>query len=287
MKPLKFLLLCAALLSLSACGLDLNLSEDDAPSNQDAVSFELNDIAANPQPLSTRTPTEAAPAPEPLRLGTQTAPESTSLDENTTDENDVNEATEQPSAALAITPQAQAPAAPEIQPTSHYAEVLQPLQDNTSLALSVVLEDSCFISGQPIPFQLNATNLGGEAIYFYLEGRWLLSFNNSAPGPQVAPRVPSSRAEFISLAPNEVYQRAEEDLGLWVLSLGPQYLRSASATGFGLAAGDYWIAFLYNNDQDGLEQQPDGGYLIDRAAWRGTSLSAEVRFRVVDEQTDC
>jgi hypothetical protein len=161
------------------------------------------------------------------------------------------------------------------------------LAQNPTLVLQLKLDTPCFLAEEPIGFRLEILSLETAPIYFYREGQWQLSLNNSPLGPSLAPRVPSAREEFVDLLPKQTLTRQEEDLGLWVMSLGPEMLRLATSTGLGLPAGDYWVTFVYRNDQDGLTEQFDGRFLIDRAAWRGVLVAPEVRFKVVTDLTAC
>ncbi len=168
------------------------------------------------------------------------------------------------------------------------APELQALVDNPNLLLTAEFPDGeCYLAGDFIPFRLVARSFETAPIYFYTEGKWMLSINNSPIGPQLASREPTARDEFVELPTNEAYTRQEEDLGLWVQSLGMESGIAFSETGIGLPAGQYWVSFLYNNDQDGLTEQVGGFYLIERAAWRGTAVAAEVRLHVVDDLTLC
>jgi hypothetical protein len=171
-------------------------------------------------------------------------------------------------------------------PASNFEEI-QALSDNPTLVVSMEMEATCFLAGDFIPFSLNVTSLETQSIYFYRNGRWRLSINNSTLGPELSSLEPTIRDDFVDLQPSDTYIQEEEDLGGWVLSLGPNSGLPISPTGLGLPAGDYWVTFVYDNDQDGLREQPDGTFLIDRAAWRGTIVAREVRFTVVNDLSEC
>lgn len=242
------------LLALVACS--------SATTTDPAVTLQPSQIAANLRPDSTPTATEP---PQAILLERAASP------------------------VVETSPAAAQTAPTEIAvplPTS-IAPELQAMSDNSTLLLTMEMDTACFLAEDFIPFRLIVRSLELEPIYFYRNGRWMMSINNSPVGPQLTSRVPTLRDEFVNLPPNETYVQEEEDLGLWVLSLGPDTITLASPTGIGLPPGDYWVTFIYNNDQDGLTQQPDGSYLIDRAAWRGTIVAPEVRFKVVNDLSQC
>jgi hypothetical protein len=171
-------------------------------------------------------------------------------------------------------------------PTSNAAEI-QAITDNPTLAVTMEMDTTCFLANDFIPFRLNVTSLETAPIYFYRNGRWRLSINNSPLGPELSSLGPTIRDDFVELQPGGTFVQEEEDLGLWALSLGPNAGVPSSPSGLGLPAGNYWVTFVYDNDQDGLREQPDGTFLIDRAAWRGTVVAPEMRFSVVEDITEC
>lgn len=171
-------------------------------------------------------------------------------------------------------------------PTSN-SEEIQALTDNPTLIVEIEMDATCFAAGDFIPFRMTVTSLETAQIYFYRNGRWRLSINNSPLGPELSSLEPTIREDFVELQPGDTYIQEEEDLGGWVLSLGPNAGIPPSPTGLGLPPGEYWVTFAYDNDQDGLREQPDGTFLIDRAAWRGTIVTPEVRFSVVDDLSEC
>ena len=234
------------------------------------VTLEPSRVAAMYYVPITPTATQTKPTPEPVLLSGDT---SAIAD------------TPQPAETEAALPATVAPA-DILEPTSNHEE-LEALRDNPNLEISMQIDGECFLENDFIPFELTVTSLEIEPIYFYKNGRWLLSINNSPPGPQLASMEPTIRDDFIDLAPNETYTQEEEDLGLWVLSLGPESGVPFTPTGIGLPVGDYRVTFLYTSDQDGLKEQPDGTYLIEKAAWRGTAVTPEVRLRVVDDLSKC
>ena len=171
-------------------------------------------------------------------------------------------------------------------PTSNFEEI-QALTDNPTLVVEMEMDTTCFAAGDFIPFRMTITSLETAPIYFYRNGRWRLSVNNSPLGPELSSLEPTIRDDFVDLQPGDTYIQEEEDLGGWALSLGSNSGIPSSPTGLGLPAGEYWVTFVYDNDQDGLREQPDGTFLIDRAAWRGTVVTREVRFSVVDDLSEC
>jgi hypothetical protein len=266
------------LLVLAAC---VPEKKPDPPPRFD-ITLEPSQIAANlytpparPELISEVMPTTAGPS-EPTALPTQPRPTATATVVQ------LPTATETP---LPTEPPEQT-AEPQIIPTSN-SEALRAMQDNKTLLVSFEMGGECFLANDYTPFKLMVLNLASEPIYFYLKGRWLLSINNSSLGPNLASLAPTLREDFLEIAPNATYERGEEDIGLWVLSLGPDSGIPFTPTGIGLPAGEYWVTFAYNNDQDGLHKQPGGSYLIPEAAWRGTAVSFEVRFKIVDDLSNC
>jgi hypothetical protein len=195
-----------------------------------------------------------------------------------------------PQATEAAPEQAAQPTAPpaDVAPTpTSNTEEIQVLTDNPTLAIQVEMDTTCFLAEDFIPFRFVVTSLETAPIYFYRSGRWRLSINNSPLGPDLSSLEPTIRDDFVELEPGGTFVQEEEDLGLWALSLGPNAGVPTSPTGLGLPAGNYWVTFVYDNDQDGLREQPDGTFLIDRAAWRGTVVAPEVRFTVVENLSEC
>jgi len=266
MNPLKYIALVVLLVAAACNQVDSNNALPD-------ITLEPTQIVANLRPSPQPSPTRAAPDPVLLARGATGESDTATPPETTTIETDI-----EPSATPAIEPTPM--------PTSNAPE-LQALLENPTLLLTTEMEATCFLAGDFIPFRLVVRSLETANIYFYKNGRWLFSINNSPPGPQLTSREPTLRDEFVDLPPNEIYIQDEEDLGLWVLSLGPSAGDLVSPTGLGLPAGDYWVTFLYNNDQDGLREQFGGTYLIEKAAWRGTVVAPEVRFRVVNDLSEC
>jgi len=200
-------------------------------------------------------------------------------------------ATQAPDTAAEATapPAEQPPGVPDAgisTPTSNFEEI-QALTDNPTLAVQVEMDTTCFLAEDFIPFRFIVTSLETAPIYFYRNGRWRLSINNSPLGPDLSSLEPTIRDDFVELEPSGTFVQEEEDLGLWALSLGPNAGVPSSPSGLGLPAGNYWVTFVYDNDQDGLREQPDGTFLIDRAAWRGTAVAPEVRFSVVNDLSEC
>lgn len=271
------LILMMSLLILVACQAEDENPANTLPPSQIAAYAPLNPTPASATAgavidLSARRTPRASPPPASTALTVPTFTPSSG-------EAQPGEAA--PAATQEETAQASAPT-----PTSNY-DSLEARRQNTNLIVQAELENTCVLAGELIPFSLTITNISAESLYFYTEAQWQISINNSPVGPQLAPREPTLREEFVEILPNEAYTRSEEDLGLWVLSLGPESGISFSPTGLGLPAGEYWVTFLISNAQDGLTEQPDGTFLIDRAAWQGTALSQEVRFKVVDDLDDC
>jgi|GEM_PF-6897384 len=302
------------IISLALMVLLMGCNINDGDSTVSNITLEPSQIAANnfePNP-----PTAVPPTAEPVVIGnivSNAAPVEETPQEDSTDA----VATEQPSDASTQATEApteqtappvaeqteapvedtaqtdaeaptevESPAEPVILPTSNSPDI-QALTDNPTLLLTVNMDAECFLTGEPIPFELVITNLDPNPIYFYEKGQWKLSINNSPVGPDIVSREPQLTEEFIELAANATYARAEEDISSWVLSLGPGFISFASETGLGLAPNEYWVTFLYTNDKDGLTEQFGGTFLIDRAAWRGTTVATEKRFRVVEDLANC
>lgn len=245
-----------------------SIENESSPPPRFDVTLEPSQIAANLRTTPAATPTQPPATPEAVSLSPIQAAQ----------------------AATAAVP---ATAAPTLQPspalptpTSNAAE-LKAMTENPNLIAVMEMDAECFLANDYIPFRLKVISLETQPIYFYKNGKWLLSINNSPLGPQLASLEPTLREDFVTIEPNESYEQVEEDLGLWVLSLGPDSGIPLTPTGVGLPVGEYWVTFMYNNDQDGLTEQVDGTYLIDKAAWRGTAVAEEVRFKVVEDLAQC
>ncbi len=177
---------------------------------------------------------------------------------------------------------------PTPSPTSIYPELLTQLTD-PDLAVRFLL-DRCFVKDEDISASIRLRNLRDEAIYIYLNGQIRFSINNSPLLPNLTPNEPGLRNEFFLLEPNaELEILAIDDLGLFIQSIGPESGIDffETQTIFGLPVGNYWVTAGYTNPHRGLEQQLDGSYLIPQAAWVGTTLSREVRFVVVEDESAC
>jgi hypothetical protein len=262
---------------------------DDEDSSSADATLEPSQIAADLRVTPDFTATSTRPAPEPVQL----SPRQTALPIRTAVTPTL--ARTQVAAAQVITttptiPTVVATTTPSAtvapSPTSNHDEIVK-LVENPNLLLKMEVDTVCFLAEDFIPFRLTVTSFETQPIYFYKEGRWMLSINNSPVGPQLTSREPTLRDEFVEIPPNQSYATEYEDLGLWVLSLGPDSGIPFTTTGLGLPMGDYWVTFVYNNDQDGLSEQVDGTYLLDRPAWRGTAVAQEVRFRVVNDLAEC
>lgn len=249
------------LVLLAAC------AEESSPEPKTDVTLEPSQIAANlfatltPSPVPSETVVESTlePTPEATEVIVEPVETAETVDASPT---------------------------PQVAPTSNAAEI-KALQDNQDLFITMRLDGECFAANDFISFTLEVLNVSQNSIYFYKNGLWMLSINNSPLGPRLAIQEPQLREDFVELDPNGNYLQEEDDLGLWVQGLGPDSGISATPTGFGLPAGDYWVTFVYTNDKDGLSEQPDGTFLIDRAAWRGTTVASEKRFRVVEDVSEC
>lgn len=256
----------------------------------DPITLEPSQIAANLRQDALLSPTATRPTPEPLIISRLPLSTGEATAENpppaVVGTEIVDLLLASPTPPVTVESTLAQTLEPTPLPTSN-AESLQALVDNPNILLTAQLDTECFLAGDFIPFRLTALSLESEPIYFYREAKWMVSINNSPVGPQLASRIPTTRDEFVNVPPNETYVRQEEDLGLWVQSLGPDSGIAFSETGIGLPAGEYWVTFVYSNDQDGLQQQVDGSYLIDRAAWRGTAVAREIRLRVVSDLSQC
>lgn len=268
----------AIFLILAAC------TNDDNPAPKTDVTLEPSQIAANLRVTLTASPVSTDVLPPTATPTEETQVEPTEEVTRESTENAV-EAAIQPTTSLESTAELQIET-PQALPTSNAAEI-KALQDNGDLFLTMRLEQDCFAANDFIPFTLDIINVSANPIYFYKNGLWRLSINNSSLGPQLAIQEPQLRDDFVTLAPNSNFIQNEDDLGLWVQSLGPDSGIPLTPTGIGLPAGDYWITFVYSNDKNGLTEQPDGTYLIDRSAWLGTTVASEKRLRVVDDISEC
>lgn len=247
-------------------------AEGRNPAPRPDVTLEPSQIAANqfvtltPSPVVTDTPEAVIEATEEAATATEESMPAA-------------EATSEPTQAVPTD-------IPQATSTSNAAE-LRALQDNQDLFITLRLEGTCFAAGDFIPFTLEVLNVSQNPVYFYKNGLWMLSINNSRLGPPLNIPEPQVREDFINLGPNRNFIQEEDDLGLWVQGMGPDSGIPLTPTGIGLPAGDYWVTFVYTNDKDGLTEQPDGTFLIDRAAWRGTTVTSERRFRVVEDVSEC
>lgn len=194
--------------------------------------------------------------------------------------------TASPSPTISVTP-SQTPT-PTV--TSIYTELRDTVVTDPELLVRFTLDADCFLVESEITGNITLRNLKRGAIYVYLSGQIAFSINNSPILPDFPPQAPSSRSEFELLEPNaEIRVFDLDDLGLFVQGMGPQSGIDFFETGtiFGLPPGEYWVTAAYSNPHDGLEQQFDGTYLIPQSAWRGVSLSREVRFSVVEDLSNC
>ena len=263
---------------------------DDAAGPRLDVTLEPSPIARYEYQMGEAAMQESEPETVILAPPPGVVPDfggSAPTDDATADPNTATDST--PDAAIPATevPAEAAPSDPPApMPTSNFEEI-QAITDNPTLLLAMEMETTCFLANDFIPFRLIVTSLETESIYFYRNGRLRLSINNSPLGPNLASLEPTIRDDFVDLQPNDTFVIEEEDLGLWVQSLGPDAGVALSPTGLGLPTGNYWVTFVYDNDQDGLREQPDGTFLIERAAWRGTIVAPEVRFSVVDNLSEC
>lgn len=266
------LLLAAALVACAA-------NEDTSPdAGATVIVLPPTQIAANLY-APPSSPATLAPTREPIRMS---AANRAALADAPSPETPANSTVAEPSPEI---PPSVAEALPA-EPPANSAE-LQAMTDNPSIMAAVEMVESCFVADDFVSFTLKITSLETAPIWFYKQGRWLFSLNGTPLGPDIASRLPTARDEFVQLEPNGVYTQEEEDLGLWVQSLGPEYFSLASPTGIGLPAGTYWLTFMYNNDQAGQERQVGGTYLIDKPAWQGTIVAPQVGFRVVNDLSEC
>ncbi|NOG65172.1 MAG: hypothetical protein HND46_17285 [Chloroflexi bacterium] len=177
-------------------------------------------------------------------------------------------------------------ATPTATATSNSAE-LRARNTDPDFVLRLVLDSNCYEVDTEITGKLVAHNYRPAPIYLYLRGQIMLSINDSPLLPDFPPGEPLVRDDFVRLAYDEFYEWEIEDLGLYVLSMGLDTPIDMSETIYGLPVGDYWVTVAYNNPHSGLTEQRDGTYLIPEAAWRGLSVSREVRFSVVSDLADC
>lgn len=165
---------------------------------------------------------------------------------------------------------------------------LRAQQTDRDILLSIRLNGTCFAADTEIPAQIIVESFKPTAFYFYTRGALLFSINNSPLLLNVPAPEPLATDEFLLLALSDTYTFELEDVGLFLRGIDPTQLAfDFGATVFGLPAGDYWLTAGYTNPHDGLEPQRDGTFLIPQAAWRGTLVTREVRFRVVNTLADC
>jgi hypothetical protein len=170
--------------------------------------------------------------------------------------------------------------------TSVYQE-LHARQEDPDVALRLTLDGDCFVADNEIPARLVMRSFKAEPFYFYTRGQLLFSINNSPLLPDFPPPEPVLREDFVILETGGEYEWELEDLGLYIQGMGLESPIDFGETVFGLPVGEYWVIAAYSNPHDGLKQQRDRSYLIPQAAWRGLSVSREVRFRVVEDAADC
>jgi len=263
---------------------------DSDPAPRFDVTLEPSRIAANlytpPVPTATRERATIAPTRTAAATASPAPTEEATAEVTAVVTEEILDATEAATIEATEAAQPTEEITPQVMPTSNN-EVLRYLQDSPTMLVTIEMDSDCFLAGDYIPFRMKALNIATEGYYLYKGGRRLISINNTDLGPQLASSEPSLPDDFANLQPNQEFVWEEEDLGSWVLSLGPTTGIAFTDTGIGLPAGDYWVTFAYTNDQDGLREQPDGSFLIPRAAWRGTAVSFEVRFKVVNDLGEC
>lgn len=182
---------------------------------------------------------------------------------------------------------------PSMTPTATVTTIYTTLRQTVTdpdIVVRFLLDETCFLEGNEITGRVILRNLKQDAVYIYLSGQIAFSINNSPILPDFPPQVPSAEEDFILLEPNdEVVVFELEDLGLFVQGMGSEsgIDFSQTETIFGLPIGEYWVTAAYSNPHDGLEEQFDGRFLIPQAAWRGLTISREVRFSVADNLDNC
>ncbi len=191
-----------------------------------------------------------------------------------------------PTSTMTATPAGSPTATPTATATTNSAE-LRALNTDPDFVLRLVLDSNCYEADTEITGKLVAHSYRLDPIYLYLRGQIRLSINDSPLLPDFRPGEPLVRDDFVILGYDEFYEWDIEDLGLYVLSMGLETPLDMSETIYGLPVGDYWVTMAYNNPHSGLTEQRDGTYLIPEAAWRGLSVSREVRFSVVSDVADC
>jgi hypothetical protein len=236
-----------------------------------------------------RTPTVTAtgsPAPsetatvEPSATETIETPEATEaievLDPTATEDADVESDSDAPELA---TPTA----------TTIY-EDLRTLQTDRDLVVRFTFDSECYLADQEVTGSIALRSLKDDPVYIYLKGQISFSINNSPLLPDFPPNEPVFREDFVLLQPNEEVTILEfEDINPYIQSMGPDSGIDFFATDtlFGLPVGNYWVTAGYSNPHDGLTRQIDDSFLIPEAAWRGTTISRELRFVVVENEEDC
>lgn len=204
------------------------------------------------------------------------------------------EAAQQALAATPESPLADATPLPTL-PASNNAE-LRLQQTDPDLALVIDNMQACYLAYQEIPVGVSLTSYKTDPNFrFYIEGGLLFSINNTALLQTGAVPEPLFREQIINIPAFEVYSfPLIEDLGLFLRGVEPLELApsgipfgTADDTGFGLPPGNYRLTAGYINPHDGLTQQADGSYLTPFAAWRGTLVSRDVAFRVVEDLRFC
>lgn len=220
------------------------------------------------------SPTPSPDSPTPADSSPSASPETPATDATTVTPTAQNGQTDGDSAPSGPTPTSINP-------------ILRQRQQDRDFLVQFQLERSCFLTNTEIPARIVVTNFREGPIYLYTRGQLLFSINNSNLEPDFSPPEPTLREDFVLLETTESYTFELEDLGLFIQGMGPVSGIDFSDTFLGLPSGEYWVTAAYSNDKDGLTEQQDGSYLIPQAAWRGTGVSREVRFTVVDDLADC
>lgn len=178
-----------------------------------------------------------------------------------------------------------------LQPTATTIyEDLRTLVTDRDIIIRFRLDSECYLVDHEVTGTISLRSLKDNPVYIYLKGQISFSINNSPLLPDFPPNEPVLREDFVLLQPNEEVTLLElEDINPYIQSMGPESGIDlfATETLFGLPIGNYWVTAGYSNPHDGLTRQIDDSFLIPEAAWRGTVISRELRFVVVENEEDC
>jgi hypothetical protein len=264
---------------------------------EDSENTEYSIVTPTPRPTRLATDVPTAPAVvqlaavEDTRTPTLAATsDETDGDETPTEDTSPTETTESPAESPEAEPSQTATETEAVSgatPTSIHADLYLQNTGNDFL-VQISLGGDCFVEGEPIPGRLLMQNLGQDILYYYVDGAFAFSLNNSPVDMEaLQPPPPTTRTDFVTLDLNARYEIPFEDLGTFLQTRIEGNSVDFEIVEEGLPTGDYWLTAIYRNPYDGLEPQPDGTYIIPQAAWTGIAVSREIRFSVVENFGNC